>query len=265
MDMLCFDHRLLPVNPNEGWYRQRSFLYGDGHFTTIKVIKGELQFLRSHLMRLEQANRRLHIKDVDWQKLEIEVSGIAASLESGFTRIHISRGRGGRGYGGVDALTPFIFISTGRWQEPSTNNELILDVLDTCLSQNKLLAGLKHNNRLEQVLIADELEQKSLVDGLVLDTEGNLIETNKANVFWSDGTHWFTPELNLSGVAGVIRSEILKRNPQVIVGVFPIEMVLEQCQSMLICNSLLLVKPVDKLINKTLDVRLLNKLDLSFL
>jgi len=269
MSIACFDHNLMPVDLSQNWHNQRSFLYGDGHFTTIKVQNGRPLFLHSHIERLKLANTRLRFGDVAWLELKVQIEKCVFALESGFARVHISRGAGGRGYGGTQQLEPFIFISKGDWIEPTSSEMLSLRFLDTRLSQNKLLAGLKHNNRIEQVLIAQELEEKSLLDGLVVDVEGNLIETNKANVFWFDGTHWFTPELNLAGVAGVMRAEILKRNPKVIEGVFPVEMVLEQCESMLICNSLILVKPVhylqNNLHNKKLDVQHLNRLDLSFL
>jgi len=265
MSFDCFDYNLVPIDNLPNWQQQRSFLYGDGHFTTIKVVHHSPQFVDMHLDRLKTANERLYIASLNWPALEAVISEKADEIVSGYLRVHISRGAGGRGYGGVSKLTPFVFISSGTWNENAMLAPFELDVARFSLSHNVNLAGLKHNNRLEQVLIAAELEQAGRTDALVTDIEGNVIETSKANLFWSDGDNWFTPSLERCGVAGVIRSLILANNPKVRVGNFQLENVLAECRSMLVCNSLMLVRPVAMLAGNEQDVHRINELNLDFI
>ena len=265
MSIDCYDHQLQPVDNQVDWHKQRSFLYGDGHFTTIKVINQSAQFIDCHLERLKLANHRFKMADLDWQRLQQIISLSAKKQGDGYLRVHISRGAGGRGYGGTLNLTPFVFVTAGDWQAGDGDQNLCLSVAATPLHPNSMLAGLKHNNRLEQVLIATELESAGLKDALVCDTTGNLIETNKANVFWRNYDGWHTPCLSQCGVEGVIRGLILKHNPQVQVGHYPIEKVLAESQSMLICNALTLIKPVAMVADKAQDVTLIQELNFNFL
>ncbi|TFT46931.1 aminodeoxychorismate lyase, partial [Proteus mirabilis] len=77
------------------------------------------------------------------------------------------------------------------------------------LGQNSLLAGIKHLNRLEQVLIKHHLETTPFDDMLVCDNEGYLVEANAANLFWRKGNQLFTPDISLSGVNGIMRQQVL--------------------------------------------------------
>ena len=73
------------------------------------------------------------------------------------------------------------------------------------------LAGIKHLNRLEQVLAQAEWHDETIVDGLMLDTEGELVSGTASNVFVvRDGT-LVTPDLRFCGVLGVMRGEVLRR------------------------------------------------------
>ena len=188
---------------------------------------------------------------------------MAKMLCSGYMRVHISRGQGGRGYGGASHLTPYVFVSTGEWSEQAQPKTFELEVVNWRLGHLPALAGLKHNNRLEQVMIAQELEEKRMADGLVLDIEDNLIETSKANLFWFDGQNWMTPDLSRCGNEGIIRAHILRQNPKIVVTNSKYSRVLDTCQSMLLCNSLLGCKAVTKLAGKSLNTQAIDTLNLT--
>jgi 4-amino-4-deoxychorismate lyase len=82
---------------------------------------------------------------------------------------------------------------------------------ETRLARNPRLAGIKHLNRLEQVLAQSELPTGTGAEGIVCDTSGYVIETCRANLFACFGAELVTPDLKQAGVAGVMRAEVMAR------------------------------------------------------
>lgn len=264
MSFLCFDHKLNEIFINNEFQYQRSFLYGDGHFSTAKVIDGYIQFLSSHLARLKQANDRLNFSSVDWDKLHKVLEQNAKQLTLGFIKIHFSRGHSLRGYGQCAQINTNVFISFGELSAPFVNtlqhpNTTKLTQLTTQLGLQPLLAGLKHCNRLEQVLASAELEQTDFPDGLIADIQGNIIETTKANIIWHQQGTWYTPSLNNSGVSGVMLNQLLEQR----LGLVEIEQnmafVSQNADAMIICNSLIGLQAVSSIDDRILDVELSQK------
>lgn len=267
MSFLCVDHTINEISVEDNFQQQRSFLYGDGHFTTAKVIDGQIQYLSAHLNRLKQANQRLQFNDIDFSALKTKLSNCVSSLELGFIKVHISRGQSARGYGQTQQMQPNVFISFGELSAPFTKkliqpSPIELTVLSTQLAMQPLLAGIKHCNRLEQVLASAELEQSQFTDGLVADTQGNIIESTKANVIWCEQGKWYTPSLHDSGVLGVMLQQVLKNSNQV-TGVTVITEVraqltdvIKNAEAMLICNSLMGLQAVSEIDGRILNTKI---------
>ena len=187
----------------------RAFQYGDGLFETICLKNGAPRFLDAHLQRLAHGCERLKIAAPDAAVLKTEISGVAAGTRDGVVKIIVSRGRGGRGYRApsqsqstrVVALYPLPAPDTGpisvRWCE-------------TRLARQPVLAGIKHLNRLEQVLAQSEWDDERIQEGAMLDTEGELIGGTASNLFVvRDGT-LTTPDLRFCGVRGVMRGQVIR-------------------------------------------------------
>ncbi len=191
----------------------RSFQYGDGCFTTMYTENGCVQFWERHVKRMHDGLERLKIAQPDWQQVEHWVDQCTLQQGRGGVKLHITRGEGGRGYSSQGFSSPNVTVS--QFVYPSAYDALLehgmeLTVCETQLGWSPLLAGLKHNNRLEQVLIKSEIEDKGHLDGIVCDLAGNVIETSFANLFWRKGNAWFTPDLSRCGVAGVIRQLVIE-------------------------------------------------------
>ena len=77
------------------------------------------------------------------------------------------------------------------------------------LSRQPALAGLKHLNRLEQVLARREWHDPRYFEGLMLDTEHHVIECVSSNLFMAHDGGLFTPGLEQCGVGGVLRRLII--------------------------------------------------------
>ncbi|WP_115718622.1 aminodeoxychorismate lyase [Gallaecimonas mangrovi] len=187
--------------------------YGDGHFTTVKVTQGAAVNWAAHKARLDEACARLAMAPIDWQTLAPAVFAKAKALGEGGLKILVARAAGGRGYkpaAGANAVWLSDFQEPAHyplWREQG----IALSLLPVTLGSSPLLAGLKHCNRLEQVLAAQSLEALSADEGVLLDEQGQLVSAVSANIFWFEGDKLFTPRLERCGVAGTLRALVIDK------------------------------------------------------
>ncbi|XXD10215.1 aminodeoxychorismate lyase [Klebsiella sp. R445] len=228
----------------------RAVQFGDGCFTTARIVGNQVYMLPAHLRRLQQACEKLLIPYTQWQTLEAEMQQLARGQQSGVLKVILTRGAGGRGYSGTACQAPTRILSVSpypahysRWQETG----ITLALSPIRLGRNPALAGLKHLNRLEQVLIRSHLEQTEADEALVLDSDGWLTECCAANLFWRKGTTVFTPRLDQAGVDGIMRQHCmaqLAQSPFRVVEVTAEPDALREADEVLICNALMPLVPV---------------------
>ena len=228
----------------------RATQFGDGCFTTARILEGDVCLLDAHLRRLQDACQTLLIPFTQWEILEHEMRQLASGKTSGVLKVIISRGSGGRGYSGAACQHPTRILSVSaypahyaRWREEGVT----LTLSPVRLGRNPMLAGLKHLNRLEQVLIRTHLEQTDADEALVLDSDGWLTECCAANLFWRQGRDVFTPRLDYAGVNGIMRQRcIAQLAPSAfrVVEVTARPEVLREADEVLICNALMPLVPV---------------------
>jgi 4-amino-4-deoxychorismate lyase len=228
----------------------RSFQYGDGCFTTMLSQKGRIVHWFEHMDRMNTCLDVLHIPRPNWEQVKNWLDRANSSEDKAGLKLLITRGEGGRGYSPSRVGKPNIIIS--RFEFPShyqnwAQDGIELGVCQTPLSHNPLLAGHKHNNRLEQVLLKLEIERQSKVDGVVFDIDGHVIETTMANIFWLTDNALYTPLLDRAGVSGVFRRKVLewasKENIIVHTDRYKFDTLL-CADEIFICNSILGVAPV---------------------
>ncbi|CNI23786.1 4-amino-4-deoxychorismate lyase [Yersinia frederiksenii] len=230
----------------------RSVQFGDGCFTTARVSRGRVVWLDKHILRLQQATERLLMPAVNWNALTKEMVEAANHTEDGVLKIIISRGTGGRGYSGTACQHPTRIISLSDY--PTQYNSwrergIVLALSPVPLARSPLLAGIKHLNRLEQVLIRAHLEHTEADEALVLDTEGMLVECCAANLFWRKGDEIFTPDLSQSGVDGIMRQRIiacLAALGRSVAIVAQPPAVLADADEVILCNALMPILPVSR-------------------
>ncbi|KAB8313312.1 aminodeoxychorismate lyase [Erwinia endophytica] len=239
----------------------RAIQFGDGCFTTARILCGKVVALGAHLQRLSLACERLLIRGVDWDALRDEMLFAAATRVEGVLKVILSRGAGGRGYSASGCDRPTRIVSLSDY--PShyhqlRQNGVKLALSSIRLSRNPVLAGIKHLNRLEQVLIRTELEQTDADEALVLDTEGMLVECCAANLFWRKGKQVFTPDLTNSGVRGIQRQQVIQLLREQGTEVFEVRQppqVLAEAEEVLITNALMPVLPVIQIEQLTYNSR----------
>lgn len=228
----------------------RAVQFGDGCFTTARIRSGNVDLFEAHIARLQQGCERLLISGVDWELLRREMLNAAADRDDGVLKAIVTRGSGGRGYSAAGCAAPTRIVSVSAY--PAHYHALResgarLALSPIALGKNSLLAGIKHLNRLEQVLIRTRLEQTGADEALVLDTDGMLVECCAANFFWRIGEQVFTPDLSASGVNGIQRQWVMRRVVELGFTLTEVRVGIEalaEAEEVLITNALMPVLPV---------------------
>jgi 4-amino-4-deoxychorismate lyase len=187
----------------------RGFQYGDGVFTTLPVRQGVPMFLPLHLARLERDCGRLSIPFPGRDVLLQDACILCKTRPDGVLKIQITRGIGGRGYRPPEQSVPTRVL--GIHPPPDYPPELWTEGVEvrfcrTRLGINPSLAGVKHLNRLEQILARMEWPMGEIREGLMLDMDGRVTEGTMTNLFAARGGVLFTPKLDLCGVVGIMRA-----------------------------------------------------------
>ncbi len=191
----------------------RGLQYGDGLFETLAVHKGHCEFWDRHMQRLNVGCTRLHIPPPDLQQLKAEAAQLTHAVERGVLKIIITRGSGGHGYRSPQSPQPTRVLVCRDWPEyPAENSQqgVCIRICTQTLGSNPSLAGIKHLNRLEQVLARLEWDDLAITEGLLQNAKGHVIEGTYSNVFMVRHGGLITPELDQCGVAGVMRDVILE-------------------------------------------------------
>nr|WP_183422792.1 aminodeoxychorismate lyase [Luteibacter sp. Sphag1AF] len=192
--------------------RDRGLLYGDGLFETIRVVRGAAPLWHRHEQRLIEGCRRLRIPCPDVGEVRDALKTLVGGWDDATARLTVTRGEGTRGYAIPPASLPGVFLSAEPSRLPSADdyrNGVAVRLCDLKLAQQPALAGLKHLNRLEQVLARSEWSDASVTEGLLLDGDGRLVCATAANIFAVFGDDIVTPPVERCGVAGVARAEVL--------------------------------------------------------
>ena len=228
----------------------RGLLYGDGLFETLTVVDGVLCHWQRHLSRLQSGCERLGIQTVDVVTLEQECLSLAADIDRAVLKIIVTRGSGGRGYRAPEEPSATRIVQLHDWPgflPACAEHGVAVRVCNTRLGHNPALAGIKHLNRLEQVLARQEWDDADIMEGLLRDSSGYLIEGTMSNVFLVREGCLLTADLQRCGVAGIMRTLILELAKQLSIDVkiSHVEMKhLQQADEVFICNSLMGIWPV---------------------
>lgn len=202
------DHRVEAVAADD-----RGLAYGDGLFETVRAHRGQAPWWDTHWARLEHGAQRLRLPLPDRDFVRRQADAMLAGVDASVLKLIVTRGSGGRGYAPADAAEPTWILSTHPLP-PFLRDGLALRWCDTRLSLQPALAGLKHCNRLEQVLARGEWNDaaasgRDADEGLMLDTEDQVVCATAANLFALIDGHWTTPRIDRCGVAGICRAWVL--------------------------------------------------------
>lgn len=165
----------------------RGFQYGDGLFETIEVRANQPIFLEQHLKRLNADSKRLYLPQIDVDLLHSEIHQLCQNVGNAVLKIIITRGSGGRGYRQPDVIQPTRILSLYPFPDYPKSyyfDGIVARICKTRLGLNPDLAGIKHLNRLEQVMARAEWNDAAIQEGIMLDFNGRVIEGTMTNLFY---------------------------------------------------------------------------------
>jgi 4-amino-4-deoxychorismate lyase len=229
----------------------RGLHYGDGLFETIACINGQPRLLQRHLRRLALGCQRLKIELPGLQTLGAQVRELAATASRAIVKVLVTRGPArARGYGVSGDESPSRVMLRYPWPEeaPAVAAEGVrVRLAATRLGENAALAGIKHCNRLEQVLARAEWDDPGITEALMFSSSGALISGTMSNVFLVHDSRLLTPRLDRCGVAGIMRALILEEAAQESIPIVECRLeaaALEQARELFLSNALWGVRPV---------------------
>lgn len=190
----------------------RGFAYGDGIFRTIVMQNGQPQHWPHHYQKLVADCGAIGIVCPSAELFMSDFQQLFSPDEIAVAKIIVTRGEGERGYAPPAITTPTrVLIKTALPQYAVANYEegVHLHVCDIRLAHQPKLAGIKHLNRLENIIARMEWHNDAIFDGLLLDQESNVIECTMSNIFARFGNKLVTPDLSQCGVAGMTRQYII--------------------------------------------------------
>ena len=185
-------------------------MYGQCVFETIAVSNGKPCLFDLHLERLCKGADVLGI-GVDREAITNEVVSLASPLNRAIIRVNLTMGEGGRGYQNPVNQKTTRIISQHDYLDHDKScwtDGITLGLADIRLSKQPSLAGIKHGNRLEQIMARSQW-QKGWQEALLLDVDDRVIEATQSNLFIVNDGHLMTPSLDASGVAGVMRQCVI--------------------------------------------------------
>jgi len=188
----------------------RGLAYGDGVFRTVRVERGVPEAWPVHMQRLAHDCKRLGLPAPDAAQLAAEVDTLFADGDDGVLKIIISRGSGGRGYTPPDDSARRVLSAHALPSHADDATPIELGCSSVLLAAQTALAGVKHLNRLEQVLARAECQRQKKMDALMCDAHGRVIATTMRNLLFRDHVgRWLTPALTRNGVAGATRQRLM--------------------------------------------------------
>lgn len=222
----------------------RGLAYGDGVFETMRVQRGGLPMWSRHLARLQDGAKRLGIAVPDAAFIEARIAEMTADSRSGVLKLLLTRGEGGRGYAPPLQVAPSWLLSLHPLPAAQASG-LRLHWCETRLAIQPALAGIKHCNRLEQVLARAECERAGCDEGVMRDTAGNMVCATTANLLLLRDGGWVTPPVLDCGVAGVLRGWLLDQGLAQVAPVSPAQ--LESADALALCNAVRGILPAGML------------------
>lgn len=225
--------------------QDRAFQYGDGVFRTMLVWDGAVQALQAQLDKLYSDAAALALEPPQRDTLQQTLAERASGLQRGVIKVLISAGDSARGYArGAGGCRSAVFsaalppLDRRLWDDG-----VIMADSSWPLSQQPMLAGIKHLNRLDQVMARQQLA-KGCDESLMYDPQGHPVCGGMSNLLWHVDGHWHTPALTQCGVAGHMRARIISRLDTQVHSATATREALQHSDVIVLCNSLIGIWPV---------------------
>ncbi len=191
------------------WLKERAFQFGDGLFETVAIIDETPCLWAAHMARLGEGCRRLGLPLPDFGLLAKEGQLLCAGHRRAVLKIFWTAGQSERGYRRPRNIHPERILRRSEWPEKA-DGWCALRQCTHRLSENPALAGIKHLNRLDQVVARSEWDDAQTGEGLMLGQDGRVVSGTMSNIFVQREQTLLTPAIDGAGIGGVVRALVLQ-------------------------------------------------------
>lgn len=244
----------------------RGLAYGDGVFETIRLAPRPV-LLQYHMARLASGSERLAIP-VNVRDVEKGIASYITAYSPQGIKIIVTRGSGGRGYKPPEPPSPTIIFQgfalpdyPQAWYQQGIN----LYLCDTPLAVHPLMQGIKHLNRLPQVMARGEFGS-DFQEGLMANAEGWFIEGTTSNLFLIKAGRLLMPPLVECDVNGTMQRYIIDFCHRNHIAIEETEQLqrsdLLAADTLFVCNSVFGVWPVQRIMGQALATRCVDSVNL---
>jgi len=230
----------------------RGLAYGDGVFRTLRTQSGQPLWWPDHYAKLAADCAALALNCPGAVELHSEVCRVAED-DQGVVKIMLTRGIGARGYAPPSRQAPTRIVLSAPlpdYAHAATPDAVVARWCTLRLGRQPRLAGIKHLNRLENVLARAEWDDPAIFEGLLCDDSGMVVSGVMSNLFWISHGELFTPDLSACGVAGVARTRLLRAATRlgipIHIGRYPPAAILA-ADEVMICNSVIGLRRIARL------------------
>lgn len=221
----------------------RGLMYGDGVFRTLRLRAGQPVCWDAHMAKLASDCQRLNLACPDPDTWRADLARLAPNNDDAVLKLVVTRGPGARGYRPPETASITRITLLAAPPADVAEGAVRARFCRIRLGHQPFLAGVKHLNRLENVLARAEWHDPEIAEGLLLDQDGHLVGGTQSNVFLVRGDKLYTPALQRCGVAGVTRARLIDiardLGIEVVVGdgLWPDDVL--AADEVLLCNSLI--------------------------
>ena len=194
----------------------RSFLYGDAVFETLKIVQGKILFLEDHYFRLMASMRILRMEipmDFTMEFFEEQLLSTVKNegfLDSARVRITVYRNDGGY-YLPLTNTISYLIHAT-----PLQNQVYVLeskscevDLYKDFYISKQLLSTLKTTNKVLHVTASIYAYENDLDNCILLNESKNVVEVLQGNIFMLQGTKLITPPISEGCCNGILRKQLI--------------------------------------------------------
>ncbi|MDG1164681.1 MAG: aminodeoxychorismate lyase [Porticoccaceae bacterium] len=238
------------------WSQDRGLAYGHGLFETMLYQSNKLPLQERHVQRLcldaAVLGITLDVSVINRYLNKFQRALQAAQIEAGVIKLLATAGAGGRGYQSPDSISPRVICQYSEFDADQASQQRAQGIglwrCDYRLPANPVLAGIKHLNRLDQIMARNEWDSADYADGLMLADDGTVVEATSANIFAKTSQGWVTPPLDRAGVSGVMRALLIDEifpAAGIALNIKPLALgQLAAAEELFICNSIRGIIPV---------------------
>lgn len=207
------------ILPNTGttiFAGNRSYLYGDGLFESIRFIHGKPINVAQHFNRLIEGAKALKMRipafytAAFFEEKLIEIAQKSEISAGGKARVSIDRTGGGTYLPETNEVSYFLEIYPYDANYFELNSKgLEVDIYMDMKKQKNFISNYKTKNGMIYVMAAITAKEKGLDDMLLSNERGAILESSNSNLFVVSNGVLYTPGIDEGCLAGTMRMQII--------------------------------------------------------